>query len=368
MTFVFILLKDPGSATTVFEGLNDPGVPISVGDLVKNEVFARIGYNELEAKSLHDYRWVPFREKFGDRFDDYFFPYCVIFKSSASRTEMFGELRKLWEGLDSKEIIKRLEEFASPYLALTGDRDSMRLYGAEVEKQLQRLVELKQPSSTYPFIMRLLKEFKDNNISKKDVVGCLEVLESFLVRRAICGIEPTGLLGLFRTMWSSVDGHPTVVKIEAVIMKRLTVEWPTDERVREAIKTRPIYGSAIAKYLVLEYDRSLGMDHPATENFSIEHIMPRSYCDAWANVVTKAQHAKLRDLWANLIPLSKSMNEAVDQGEFSQKRSLFSDESMFVSARKVGKDYASWSDTEINGRSEQLADWAIDRWKRTQSV
>ncbi|WP_324046805.1 DUF262 domain-containing protein [Aeromonas caviae] len=39
LTFVFILLKDPGSATTVFEGLNDPGVPISVGDLVKNEIF-----------------------------------------------------------------------------------------------------------------------------------------------------------------------------------------------------------------------------------------------------------------------------------------------------------------------------------------
>ena len=64
LTFVFILLKDPGSATTVFEGLNDPGLPISVGDLVKNEVFARIGYDDDKAIKLHENSWLPFRDKF----------------------------------------------------------------------------------------------------------------------------------------------------------------------------------------------------------------------------------------------------------------------------------------------------------------
>jgi len=364
LTFVFILLKDPGSATTVFEGLNDPGVPISVGDLVKNEVFARIGYNEAQARSLHDHRWAPFRDRFGDRFDDYFFPYCVIFKSNASRTEMFGHLRKLWDGLDSKEIIDRLEEYASPYLALTGDTESIKLYGHEIEKQIRKLVELKQPSSTFPFVMRLLKEFSNKKISKQDALGCLKVLESFLVRRAICGIEPTGLLGLFRTMWSSTNGHPTAKIVESVILKRLTVEWPTDERLRESIKSRPLYGSGVAKYIVLEYDRSLGLDQPTIDEVSIEHIMPRSYCEAWSTIVSKSQHSKLKDLWANLIPLSKAMNDVVDQSEFCTKRIYFENESMFSSARKVGKEYDNWGETQIQERSEQLTDWAIQRWQR----
>lgn len=42
LTFVFILLKDPSTATTVFEGLNDPGVPIGVGDLVKMKFSPRL--------------------------------------------------------------------------------------------------------------------------------------------------------------------------------------------------------------------------------------------------------------------------------------------------------------------------------------
>lgn len=115
MTFVFILLKDPGSATTVFEGLNDPGIPISVGDLVKNEVFSKIGYDEPNARLLHDTSWIPFRDKFGDAFNEYFFPFSVIHRSNTSRTEMFGELRKLWAGKDASAIIANLDEYSDPF-------------------------------------------------------------------------------------------------------------------------------------------------------------------------------------------------------------------------------------------------------------
>ena len=101
LTFVFILLKDPGSATTVFEGLNDPGAPISVGDLVKNEVFARKGYDAEDAQHLHDSKWVPFFAKFGEDFNDYFFPYAVTQRANTSKTDMFKDLREAWKNLDS---------------------------------------------------------------------------------------------------------------------------------------------------------------------------------------------------------------------------------------------------------------------------
>ncbi len=128
MTFVFILLKDPGSATTVFEGLNDPGIPISVGDLVKNEVFSRVGYNEPQATFLHDNKWMPFRNQFGESFNDYFFPFCVIHKPTTSRTEMFGDLRKQWGELSAEQIISELEEYATPFLTINGNQDPTELY------------------------------------------------------------------------------------------------------------------------------------------------------------------------------------------------------------------------------------------------
>lgn len=364
MTFVFILLKDPGSATTVFEGLNDPGVPISVGDLVKNEIFSRIGYDEAPARNLHDNEWVPFKEKFGGTLDDYFFPYCVIFKTNTSRTEMFSELRKLWSGLEAGEIIKRLDAYSLPFLALEGRAPYIDEFGKPVSLAIRRLVELKHPSSTYPFLMRLLGEFKRGNVSKDDVLECIETLESFLVRRAICGIEPTGLLGLFRTMWSLAEEHPTKEKITSIILKRLTVEWPTDQRLAEAIRTRPIYGSSIARYAVLEYDRSQGGDHPGTQDFSIEHVMPRSHTDAWGEVISRVQHAKLKDLWANLVPLSNAMNGNVDKEPFPVKKAVFVNESMFASTRKLGAEHQKWDEEEIAKRSDVISTWAAKRWSR----
>ena len=366
LMFVFILLKDPGAATTVFEGLNDPGVPISVGDLVKNEVFARIGYDEPQAQVLHDNKWLPFRGKFGDDFDNYFFPYCIVFRTNTSRTEMFGELRKLWKELSAEEIIERLDEYSSAYLALHGNQLELATYGKEVREKILKLVALKQPSSTFPFLLRLLRELEIGGIAKKDVIACLETIESFLVRRAICGIEPTGLLGLFRTMWSSTNGHPNADNVAETILKRLTVEWPSDTRFTEAIQTRPLYGSSIARFAILEYDLSLGGDDVGDSDWSIEHVMPVSYCDEWSDVMDQKKHGKLKNLWANLIPLSKAMNSDVDQKGFAIKKTKFASDSMFSSARAIGQEYESWDESVIENRSIMLSEWAISRWPRSQ--
>lgn len=361
MTFVFILLKDPGSATTVFEGLNDPGIPIAVGDLVKNEVFAKVGYDEPTARALHDSKWIPFRDQFGHRFNDYFFPFSVVHRTGTSRTEMFAELRKLWKDKSASEIIDHLEVYSIPFKALNGLVDPVETYGKEIGSAVQRLVDMKCPSSTYPFLMQLLRQCSDSAIAKEDALGSLVTIESFLARRALCGIEPTGLLGLFRTMWARVGEHPSKESVSKVIIERLTVEWPGDGRLSESIKTRPLYGSSIARYGILEYDRAKGRDHPGAFA-SIEHVMPKAYADSWSDVVSKSEHAKLKNLWANLVPLSTEMNSFVDQLPYVEKRKVLAEESMFASARRLANDYESWDASEIEKRSKVLASWSLARW------
>ena len=277
---------------------------------------------------------------------------------------MFGELRTLWRGLDSKKIIDALDQYSSPYLALSGIIDAKEVYGNKVGIEVTKLVELGHPSATLPFLMKLLKVFKENKISMKDTLECIQVIESFLVRRAICGIEPTGLLGMFRTMWSLCDNHPNADRISNVINKRQTVEWPSDERLLKAITERPLYGSNIAKFVILEYDRAQSYETPPVDQFTIEHVMPQSYCDSWESVITKDRHAKLKDLWANLLPLSKSMNQHVNQDSYKEKRPYFQSESMFASTRNFGQQYEVWNEIKIHERSHILADWAKNRWKQ----
>ncbi len=329
---------------------------------MKNEVFARVGYDVDNAKVLYEDRWEPFRNRFDSKFDDFFFPFCVIHKSGASRTEMFGELRDMWRGFNSIQIIDALDEYSAPYLALSGLANPEKEYGKEVGAEVRKLVELGHPTATLPFLMKLLKTLSDHKISKDDVLGCIQTIESFLVRRAICGIEPTGLLGMFRTMWALCDNHPDAKRVSNVIENRLTVEWPSDERLTKAIVERPLYGSSVAKYVILEYERSQSSEPPPSDGMTIEHVMPRAYCDTWSGVITRERHGRTKDLWANLLPLSESLNVQVNQSTYEVKRPYYQDESMFATTRKFGSKYEAWNEERLRERSLTLASWARKRW------
>jgi hypothetical protein len=60
------------------------------------------------------------------------------------------------------------------------------------------------------------------------------------------------------------------------------------------------------------------------------------------------------------------MNSTVDQQPFSSKKKLFEKESMYVSARLLASSHESWGENEILARSEELSDWAVERWPRPE--
>lgn len=364
LTFVFILLKDPGSATTVFEGLNDPGKPISVGDLVKNEVFARKGYDAEDAQYLHDTKWKPFYDKFGNQFNDYFFPYAVVLKSNSSKTDMFRNLREAWEDLDSGQVIEHLDIYSRPFLAITGSQPELSKYPGKLRRVLENLHRAKNPSSALPFEMQLLHHFTEGLISQGETVEVLGLLEAFFVRRALCGVEPTGLLGLFRTMWSNMDGHPCAKKVADIIAKRQTIEWPSDVRLKEQIHQRPMYSSAISRFAIFEYDRSFGADQGSFEEFTVEHILPQKLTPGWEEKFPKSVHSKVKDLWANLIPLSSEMNKNVLQETYDKKRPVFQQDSMFASSRNFAENRLEWNLEQLEARSDELFAWASARWPK----
>jgi hypothetical protein len=184
-----------------------------------------------------------------------------------------------------------------------------------------------------------------------------------MVRRAIAGLEPTGLLGIFRSAWSACDGKPNAQSLTQVINNRNTVEWPDDARIRTSILTRKIYSSHLIQYLLKEFDLSLGSDDPKNE-FWIEHIMPQTLSAEWRTIISEKDHHDLVHTWGNLIPLTKEMNQSVSQSLFDVKSKEFESHSVFASARKLSSEYKKWDKEEILRRSSLIADWAIKRWMK----
>ena len=66
LTFVEIFVKDPLSGPIIFDRLNSLGEPLSIAELVKNDVFSRGNVPFEELATLDRAVWKPFADKFAD--------------------------------------------------------------------------------------------------------------------------------------------------------------------------------------------------------------------------------------------------------------------------------------------------------------
>ncbi len=304
--------------------------------------------------------WRPFENDFEGRAEHFFFPYCLIHDSNTKKSELFSQLRETWNSFTPEKIVEHMTPYQAPFMSI--DSKGEYIGHTEISLRLDRLVRLKRPSSTYPFVMALLHARKNENISDEQCLGMLDVLEAFLVRRAIVGFEPTGLHALFKGLWGELSNY-SISEFKHFVSEKPTVQWPNDNELREAITTRSLAKTKICNYLLVEYDRSLPGDHPLSTP-TIEHILPQSYEteSRWAELFTKDQHKKLKDTWANLLPLSSPLNSSLQARPYSDKSQRYTNESMYITPRTVANQWEEWTVSSLEERRDALVNWAIERW------
>ncbi|MGN6482468.1 DUF262 domain-containing protein [Luteibacter sp.] len=365
VSVVQIVVRNPVDGPKIFDSLNSRQEPITTGDLVRNEIFAKVANEDPDVIEGIDHGfWQPFYTRFteGDHslFDAYFFPYGLIQDPNVRKAEVFEKLRNQWKNSTPEEIINQLSNYQNAFLdAVRGS--NLQQHSSTVAAAFKRLHDANAPGSTYPFIMQLSNAVKAGQVSEGVCVEVLLLVESFLVRRALCGHEPTGLHAVFKRLWQDVDMSPTREKVEASIRRHKTVVWPADDDVTQAIKTRPLYDVSVTRYVLHEWNRSLGGDQPIVETW-IEHVLPVSPSADWNEHFSQDDHAATHDLLANLLLLSKEMNRDLSNAGYGTKRPVFAEDSVFKATRKFAEGHLEWTPENLRRRSETLANWAVSRW------
>lgn len=367
MSVVQIDVWDPINGPKIFDSLNSRQEPMTTGDLVRNEIFGKIANADPQnIEEIDERSWQPFYGKFkqggDDLFDSYFFPYGLVLDQNVRKSEVYTLLRERWRTTDDPEaIISRLSEYQHAFLDIVRG-SNLQQHPDEVYKLFKRLHEASVPSSTYPFLMQLSNALREGKVRVQDGVDTLEVIESFLVRRAICGHEPTGLHAVFKRLWIDCNASPTAETVKQKIQEHKTVVWPSDDDLTSAVLKRPLYGSAIVPYLLLEWNRSVGGDQPEKTPW-IEHVLPETLPEKMLESFTKEQHSKTKDLLANLLPLSQQMNQKLSNRPYNEKRSIYQQDSAFKATRDFAETHRDWTPELLGNRSEELAHWTVNRWR-----
>ena len=277
--------KDSDNPQMIFESMNSTGKDLSQTDLLRN--YLLMDLTPEKQTRLYQTYWKPMEELFGEdiykndlnKFD-YFIRDFLTLKSD---TGYICKINNVYENFKRYYLDNNCEKFAvlkdlftyAKYYAcidlLQENDDELKLYWQEFKKLDSHVV--------YPFLLKLYDDYSRQILIKEDFKKILQVVISYLWRRAICEIPTNSLSKTFATLYQAVDKDDYVNSvIKAFVFKSSYKRFPSDYEVREKLQTKDIYHFRLRKYLLeaLEnyyYKEPIDLN---TANYTIEHIMPQN--------------------------------------------------------------------------------------------
>lgn len=368
LKFVQIILGSDQEPQQVYDALNNAGVRLLTKDIIKNKVFQSLSKDPGKAVAVHNNCWLPLESELGDRFNDYFFPFALVHKSSISKSNLCFELNERWKEWDPDKVVQDLRTYVPCYNALTSKDEESRenlTESKEINKQVTRLYRMKIPSTIYPFIFNLIHSYTSSNLDENSTIHNLKLVESFLVRRAFAGFEPTGLHAVFKEIWHETFGLPE--EFIKIIDKNPTVQFPDDKKFEENIRFSSLYTRKLAHYIIAEYERDIrgGDPYLEGEKLTIDHVMPKELTEEWKLIIDPKDHEKYKDIWANLVPLSGPANSQKGQKSWVTVRDFLRLEIHYKTTKNLAEENNEWNIEVIKKRSDHLVNWAINRWPKS---
>ena len=212
-------------AYTLFESLNNRGMPLTAIDLIKNKLLAKLERTEPGNIDTYFGVWRNLLESIGDNYgvqERFFRHYYNAFKESLNapfrsvdgkKRDPLGpvatksNLTQIYERLIDQDAKKHLEDIRNAgrlYSLMLNRRDAEDEW-TSLEKPLLDLDRI-QGSPSYLLMLYLLVKQDDLDISIDDLHKIINLLVSFFVRRNLTDTPPTrDLTRLFMTTISKIS-------------------------------------------------------------------------------------------------------------------------------------------------------------------
>jgi hypothetical protein len=215
---VNIELEPGDDPQVIFESLNGRGVALLPSDLVRNLVFMRTASSApVDADTLYSSYWKQYDEaRFGSSIDsgpwwkeeerqgrlkrprlDLFLFYYVQYRTEQEVHigHLFQEFRKWWEHSSAKDPAGALAEMRRYADAF---RRWLEPDGFDRVDEFSRWLSSLDTATVYPLLFLVLVEKTETSAEERD--GMLADLESYLVRRGICGLTNKAYNRFFMTL------------------------------------------------------------------------------------------------------------------------------------------------------------------------
>jgi len=361
LELVSIKVDADDSPHRIFESLNHKGLPLSASDLVRNYVFMRI-QDQNQQEKLYNKYWYPMQENLKEDLTDFFWRFLMMDGGLPRYDETYDAMKEKLAGEDIPKALEELNRYSLHYLRLYEPEEYEKI--EQLQEHLKRLNDW-EVDVAYPFMLRMFDALSQDKIKDTEVAEVLSMIESFVVRRIVCGIPTNRLRRIFALMSNEVSNDDYVNSCKSHIQEN---EWPDDDEFFEKFQTfRAYIPSRLSRTRLILSSLENSFEHKEpveiSDQITIEHIMPQTLTDDWrkmlGNNADETHHRFLHTI-GNLT--FSGYNIEMKNYSFEKKKSILSESHFDLNADIITND--TWNEATITTRAKQLAKRALNVWKR----
>jgi Protein of unknown function DUF262/Protein of unknown function (DUF1524) len=299
---VEISLSDGDDSQEIFYSLNSQGRPLSQSDLLRSLIFMRAEKEQADRDKLFADYWGKFETNFWSfevkrggrtysRLDLALRHFLSVKKAELVDARRVNEEYKRWIGGNPPRYASVRDELADFSRFADVFQQCESATGQKLRStDIVRVIRDFDVSTAIPLLLFLRLEA---DLSPEQLMDCLGVMQSYIVRRTFLGEETKE----YNKMFLEVIGHIAsrrgadvlpALQSKLLLGRGTTRAWPSDKRVIDAALRKPIYKDLKQSALRVILERlELGLrgkkseDEEMAEGLQIEHVMPQIWWTKW---------------------------------------------------------------------------------------
>jgi len=360
LEIIFVAVDDEVDAFTIFETLNAKGKDLTPLDLIKNQIFKN--YNRQphidepndswkkiiensKGKNLKflNYFWASRYKKVSDR---------KIYKEfvKESKQEIFDYNLFVRDLLNDSYIFKSINE---PKIEDWNQEGELKIF---LSLEALKIFNIQVATN---LMISLIREYKNNNISRKYLIKALSNIEKFhFINNAIVGTRSSGLDTMYskisRDLFNAQNRHDKHNVIDNMIEK-LKEKLPNKEQFKAKFDDKLYFLSdetkqkKLVQYVLkkLEYEKQ--NYNIILNNISLEHIYPENPSNDWEELDTEY----IKNI-GNIVILDKDINSKIGNANYQDKKNIILQSSTLITTKEVFENYNEWNKQSIEKRRNLL--------------
>jgi uncharacterized protein with ParB-like and HNH nuclease domain/predicted transport protein len=363
--------RDRDNPQLIFESLNSTGLDLTQADLIRNYVL--MGLEPDEQARLYQDHWFPMEQSFGHAeyaalFDRFMRDFLTV------KTGRIPNIYEVYEHFKSfvlaeatagrpiPEVVAEVHHYSKHFVRLAFAREQ-----DQAIREAVRDINTLKVDVAYPFLLEVLEDHHQGHVSRDELLSILRLVESYVFRRAICGIPTNSLNKTFANLAREIQKTSYLESLYAAfLLKDSYRRLPLDEEFRQEFVIKDVYNLRARNYLLSKLENRDRKERVDVGSFTIEHVMPQNsnLSDEWQRDLgpdwKRIQQTYLHTI-GNLT--LTGYNSELSDHPFLKKQSMpggFADSPIRMNHALA--TLPSWNEDEIVKRANVLAEAATRAW------